>query len=242
MGKRRRVVVGVVAAIASALLVGVFAVDASLAATRERDAALERFGGERVEVVVALRELAVGESVTRQDVELRPWLVDLVPEGAASAIEDVVGHRVSYPIAENEPVLAARLDRADTALSVPQGSVAVSVPASDVLAVGGAIHEGDRVDVYSSASAKTVKLLSNALVLATSASSGAARGSMLASGSSSDIDWVTLAVEPARVEEVVAASRQGNLYFTLPGEAAPKEQAEGAASDAQASKDGGDAK
>jgi pilus assembly protein CpaB len=65
---------------------------------------------------------------------------------------------------------------------------------------------------------------------------------MLASGSSSDIDWVTLAVEPARVEEVVAASRQGNLYFTLPGEAAPKEQTEGAASDAQASKDGGDAK
>jgi pilus assembly protein CpaB len=46
-------------------------------------------------------------------------------------------------------------------------------------------------------------------VLATSASGS--EGSQAAK-----ISWVTLAVEPERVEEYVSASQQMELYFTLP--------------------------
>ena len=35
---------------------------------------------------------------------------------------------------------------------------------------------------------------------------------------SSDSGWITLAVDPDRVEEIVAASNKTDLYFVLPGQ------------------------
>ena len=54
-----------------------------------------------------------------------------------------------------------------------------------------------------------VDYLSDVLVLATSA--GGADGAVTA-----DVTWVTVAVEPESVQEVIAASRKAELYFALP--------------------------
>ena len=62
------------------------------------------------------------------------------------------------------------------------------------------------VDVYATGPVSTTKLVGGALVLATSA----------ASESGATAEWVTLAVEPERVQEVVAAAQNLELYFALP--------------------------
>ena len=94
----------------------------------------------------------------------------------------------------------------DAELAVPAGMAAISVPARPVQAVGGSVEPGMEVDVYATGPVSTTKLVGGALVLATSA----------VSESGATAEWVTLAVEPERVQEVVAAAQNLELYFALP--------------------------
>lgn len=233
MGPRRRTVVGIVSGIAAAALVGIYTLDVTANASREREAALARYGGEQAQVIVAIRDLASGEVVTSDDVEERPWLVDLLPENVADSPDQVVGQTVAYPIAADEPILTTRLGATGEELAVPDDLVAISVPADEVVAVGGELAAGSLVDVYSNASADAALLVANVQVLRTSADAGPSAGSTLGSAGSAhtSLKWVTLAVRPEMVEQLVSASRQGGLYFALPGkqaQAAGQQQADGA--------------
>ena len=181
MRVRKRKLIVVAAGVAAAVLMGVYASSVSATAARERTAALARYGGEQAEVCVAVRELAAGEVIEKSDVELRPWLADLIPEGAAASVDEVVGQRVAYPVAANEPVVIARLSEHSQELAVPEGLVAVSVPADEVMAVGGSIANGSTVDVYTTGSVGTTLLLPSVLVLETSADAGAQVGASLGS-------------------------------------------------------------
>ena len=137
-------------------------------AERARADALARYGGDQVEVCVAKRDIAAGETVD---------------SGAVETID------------------------------VPDGKVAISVPAKDVQAVGGAVSAGSSVDVYATGSAATQALARGVSVLATSAGTDDRQ----ASGSASKVTWVTLAVDPNQVEELVSAAQKTELYLTLPG-------------------------
>ena len=80
-------------------------------------------------------------------------------------------------------------------------------------AVGGAVSAGSSVDVYATGSAATQALARGVSVLATSAGTDDRQ----ASGAASKVTWVTLAVDPNQVEELVSAAQKTELYLTLPG-------------------------
>ena len=105
---------------------------------------------------------------------------------------------------------------------MPAGFAALSVPAKTVQAVGGALAPGSRADLYASGDTATAAVARDVLVLATSA--GGADGAAAA-----DVTWVTVAVKPESVQEVIAASRKAELYFALPaaGEGAGLDAREG---------------
>ena len=77
----------------------------------------------------------------------------------------------------------------------------------------GAVSAGSSVDVYATGSAATQALARGVNVLATSAGTDDRQ----ASGSASKVTWVTLAVDPNQVEELVSAAQKTELYLTLPG-------------------------
>ncbi len=192
-------------------MAGMFGYTASVsnAAANERSQALAKYGGERLEVVVAARAVAAGSEITAADLEVVEWLADLMPAGSyATDVEEVAGQVAQVDIAENEVVLLSRVGDTSSRITVPDGLEAVSVSSEDVLAVGGAITAGSLVDVYVEADGAIAQLGSNLLVLETSASS---------SDSSDSIAWVTLAVTPDSVVDLIAASSDGTLHFVLPG-------------------------
>ena len=78
--------------------------------------------------------------------------------------------------------------------------------------VGGSVEAGMHVDVYATGPVSTTRLVEGALVLASSAS--AETGSAAASNA-----WITLAVAPERVQEIVSAAQNLELYFALPATA-----------------------
>ena len=215
--------------IALALLCGVIAAIAMIwyatgirsELAQSRQQALSAYGGEQVEVFVATRNIAVGETLSGANVSSQLWLSDLLPVGALSNQSDVFGQTVTIPLLMNEPVVAAKLGQLKAPVSVPSGLCAISIPSEDVLAVGGAISAGSYVTVYA-ADSKTVELIAeDVLILETS--NGAYQssdGSSSLFGSSSSrpkLSWVTLAVDPEIAQELIAASSSHKLHLVLPG-------------------------
>lgn len=206
-------IVGLACGLLCAACVGLYVaqVDEGLARARSED--LARYGGEQVEVCVARRDLAAGETVTESDIEMKSWVASLLPEGAVTDKSEAVGRQLASAVLSGEVVSARRFGSDDAALDVPEGFSAVSVPACGVQAVGGALRPGMRVDLYAVGSASTTQVLSGALVLESSAMDSGA-GVV----SSSNEAWVTLAVEPQKVQELVTAVSNLDLYFALPDE------------------------
>lgn len=192
-----------------AAFAGISSVRSEAHAAEER--VLAEYGGERVSVCVATRSIPSGDTIRDGDVEVREWASSLLPEGARTSLEEVVGEQAASSIPSGVVVADAYFERADDALDVPSGLVAVSVPSQSQLAIGGALKRGDRVDVYVSDSGVTELLISGAQVVDLSTAGEDAGGSL---------DWVTIAVEPERVVDVLSASAQGSISLTLPGEGA----------------------
>ena len=190
-------------------------------ANAARAEVLARYGGEQVEVCVATRDVAAGERLDASAVETKLWVADLLPEQAVSDSMAAVGRTATSSILKGEVISERRFQEGPGALDIPQGFDAVSVPTKAVQAVGGAIRPGMSVDVYSLGSSGTTPLAQNVIVLATSVGES---GSLV----SNDSGWITLAVAPERVEEIIAASGKTNLYFVLPGDT-PSQAADGAA-------------
>lgn len=174
-----------------------------------RAEALARYGGEQLEVCVAKRDIAAGETVDAAAVEIRMWVADLLPAEAVRSVDDAVGRKVASSIVAGEVMTERRFGEVGAELDVPEGLTAVSVPAKDVQAVGGTVGAGSRVDMYATGGTSTDVIARSVLVLATSAG-----------GSTSDtgVSWIVVAVAPESVQEVVTAAQKTELYFTLPGD------------------------
>ena len=108
-------------------------------AERARADVLARYGGDQVEVCVAKRDIAAGETVDSGAIETRLWVADLLPPEAVRQTSEVVGSKASSTVLSGEVLSARRFGAASAAIDVPDGKVAISVPAKDVQAVGGAV-------------------------------------------------------------------------------------------------------
>jgi len=218
---KKRLVLALLCGVIAAVAVLWYTTGVKAEATQSRQQALSAYGGEQLEVYVATRNIAIGETLSSSNVSSQLWLSDLLPAGALSEQADVFGKTVSVPLLMNEPVVAAKLGDLIAPVTVPKGLCAVSIPSEDVLAVGGGISAGNYVTVYA-ADSRTVNLIAeDALVLGTSNSAyqTADGGSNLFGGSTSrpKLAWVTLAVEPEIAQDLIAASTSGQLHLVLPG-------------------------
>ena len=175
-------------------------------ADRERQEVLASYGGELVSVCVASHDIEAGEVLDESCFSMEEWVGSLLPEDAFTDADDVMGETATSSIPARAVLCPVYLEEREGAIEVPAGMVAVSVPADEQSAVGGAIAPGDRVDVYVSDKGIADRLCS-ARVIDTSSSGDEAAGAMA---------WVTLAVEPDRVSEVLAATASGSISLTLP--------------------------
>ena len=211
MKQRQVTAVAISCGVLCALCIAAFMWSVQGEANAARAEVLARYGGEQVEVCVATRDVAAGERMDGSAVETRLWVADLLPEGAVSDSANVVGKVATTSILKGEVVSQKRFQESQGTLSIPTGLEAVSVPAKAVQAVGGAIRPGMSVDIYATGGSGTKPMARDVIVLATSMGEA---GSLV----SAESGWITLAVDPERVEELISASNKTSLYFALPGE------------------------
>ena len=178
-------------------------------AATARAEALARYGGEQLEVCVATHDIPVGDRVDGTNVTTKLWIADLLPEGAVRSFTDIAGKQATSTILAGEVISIKRFEEASSRIEVPSGFSALSVPAKDVQTVGGVLCAGMHVDVYATG-VGTELLAKDVLVLSTNVESAEKKAG-------TSISWVTLAIKPSSVQEIIAASQKMELYFVLPG-------------------------
>lgn len=201
------ILIGLMCGLGCALCVGLYIASVDERAHAAQVEMLAKYGGEQVEVCVARRDIAAGETISESDLETKTWIAALLPADAVSVRGDAVGKQVGSTILAGEVISSRRFGSEVVDIEIPEGMTAISVPAKDVQAIGGALKTGMRCDVYAIGANATSKLASSALVLATSSTE---------ENTSTSTTWVTLAIDPSKVEEMVTAAQNLNLYFVLP--------------------------
>lgn len=205
--KRGALIAGVTCGVLCAACVFAYSTMVRGEADSARAEAMQRYGGERVDVLVATRDIYPGETVDASNAQTKTWLSDLLPAECLTSFEDVKGSQVTSLIVAGEAISSRRFESGGSGIDVPQGYVALSVPAEDVQAVGGSLASGDVVDVYATGS-QTACIGKHISVLATNVDHS--------SGLKTKVSWVTLAVPVDQSQEFVTASQSMDIYFVLP--------------------------
>lgn len=209
MKKRKTTIIGILCGAFCALAVFLYTNNVQAEALADREEILSRYGGDQVEACVATRDISPGETISSSNVALKTWVAHLLPENAVLSLDEVLGQKVTSSVTKGEVVTSKRFTSEGKTFEAPEGTSALSVPAKDVQAVGGAIEAGMKVDIYATGATSTEILARDVLILSTSASDS--------SSSTGGFSWVTLALENKSIQEVIAASQKMELYFVLPG-------------------------
>jgi pilus assembly protein CpaB len=204
-----------------ALTSGIVAALLALRYLRERTTPLMAAEPKRVNIVLSARSLPVGAVVSEQDVKVVSWPGDAVPSGYVRSAKDAVGRGIITPVAENEPLLAAKMSTKDAGGGLPiiirDGMRAVSVKVDEVIGVAGFVLPGTRVDVLltldknnNRPQAITKTLLQNVQTLA--AGQSVTRDK---EGKPQTVTVITLLVSPDNAELLALAAKEGRLQLAL---------------------------
>jgi pilus assembly protein CpaB len=117
----------------------------------KRNAEPSGTAAETVPVLVALKDIPLGEPLSAAILKQEPWPKDRVPQGYLSNMEDVEGRRIRQRVFAGEPILENKLlgkgaSTQGASSVIPKGYRVVSVQV-DSVSGSTLILPGDRVDV-----------------------------------------------------------------------------------------------
>src|SRR5438128_8205074 len=172
------------------------------------------------QIVVAATDLSVGATLSQKDVSLLDWYSDVLPAGAFTKTEAVVGHPLLYPMSAKEPVLQRDLGLEGSGIGlagkIPEGMRAVAVRSNEIVGVAGFLYPGSRVDLLMTYTPPggnvpvTQTVLQNVEVLTA--------GQTIEpdpQGKPQQVNVVTLLLNPEDSQKLQLASAQSSIQFVL---------------------------
>lgn len=104
-------------------------------------------------VIVAAKEIPLRRSIVESDLTIQDVSLDVLPEGAATSMDQVVGMMATSNIFSGETILTQQLAVAGAiiqqiALTIPDNKVLVPIPIQSQLLSVGLVRPGDRVDLF----------------------------------------------------------------------------------------------
>lgn len=174
-----------------------------------------------VQIVVAKTDLAMGATLSANDVALDNWYADAPPAGAFTDIKLVTGRPLLYPLSAKEPVLLRGLgvEGAGIGLAgkIPSGMRATAVRSNELVGVAGFLYPGSKVDLLmtftppgGNQTPLTQTVLQNVEVLTA--------GQTIEpdpQGKPQQVNVVTLLLSPEDSQKLQLASSQGSIQFVL---------------------------
>jgi pilus assembly protein CpaB len=172
-------------------------------------------------VVAATAPLEMGVKLTREHVKLVAWPKRSPLAGAFAKPEDVIGRGLVARVAENEPITAGKLAKAEAGAGLPPaikpGMRAMSVKVNDVIGVAGFVAPGAHVDVLATIrdgrSSTTNVVVSDAEVL--TAGTRNDQGDAAKKDKPAATSVVTLMVTPTDAGRIALAANDGQIMLAL---------------------------
>lgn len=175
--------------------------------------------GETVPVVLAGRDLFLGDVLEAGDLRVVEWPANVVPAGFASSQEELIGQALITDVQVNEAILATKL--ADTGLRgliplIPPGMRALTVRVDEASGVAGFVTPQTRVDVIlimtppGGREPLSKVILQNIQALAAGQEIRESED-----GSATTVTVVTVLVTPEEAEMLALASQEGNIQMAL---------------------------
>ncbi|MFW5679276.1 MAG: Flp pilus assembly protein CpaB [Pseudomonadota bacterium] len=176
-----------------------------------------------VTVVVAETDIGFGVDLVENLVRLQPWPENLVPPGAFTSLEQIVGNaemgfrRARRPIVQGEPILAGKVsgfgEKVTIAHVIDPAKRALAIRVDDVTGVGGFVTPGDRVDVVliqqQDGDTLASTILQDVLIRGVDQVSDEDRNKPAV------VRTVTVEVFPDEAQRLVLAQQTGRLSLTL---------------------------
>ena len=173
--------------------------------------------------VVAVRELAMGDMVTKDDVKLVAWPASSPVERGFTEIESVVNRGLIDGVVANEPLTEGKLAPLESGAGLPpsitEGMRALSVKVNEVIGVAGFVVPGAHVDVIVTLTRRggnndsmTRVVVSDVEVLTAGTRIDQAKAR---DGQPIPAAVVTLLVTPADAERIALAASEGSIMLTL---------------------------
>ncbi len=170
-----------------------------------------------VPVVVTTADIAYGQILSEENLQLKILPKDLVTPGSMNSIADAIGKVAKGEIFKGEALLDKRLTDKEgstiLAALVNKDMRAVSIRVNDVIGVAGFLLPGNRVDVLASRMEErrsiTRTVLENIKVLAVDQTAEASKDKPLL------VQAVTVEVSPADSEKLFQAIQEGSIHLTL---------------------------
>jgi len=204
-----------------ALTSGVVAALLALRYLRERTTPLMAAEPRRASIVLVARSLPVGAVLGERDLKMVSWPAEAVPGGYIRSIKDAVGRGVITPVAENEPLLEAKVSTKDAGGGLPiiirDGMRAISVRVDEVIGVAGFVLPGTRVDVLLTLDKNAERPQSITKTLLQNVQTLAAGQSVTRDkeGKPQTVTVITLLVSPENAELLTLATKEGRLQLAL---------------------------
>jgi pilus assembly protein CpaB len=214
---RNRFIVGLAIAIVVAFFASVFVYRQLQQAATARPVPMQQ-------MVVADAALPVGTRLTASNIRTIPWPANDPVPGMLTRVEDGIDRAVIAQVAQNEPILEAKLAPrsagAGLPATIPAGMRAVSVAVNDVVGVAGFVAPGTSVDVLvtgqipgatqNASDNVTRTILEDVRVLAAGQKIEQDRD-----GKPQTVPVVTLLVMPQDAARLTMASTEGKIQLVL---------------------------
>lgn len=226
MGIRKQLIVSLIFGLIGALCAAGFMLLYAQGMREKQEQLAAKFGGTSPDVLTAKKPIYPGEEIKASDFRPSSWANYLLPEQPVMAADvELLKGKVAGALILPGEVLSKERLATDTSLlrELAPDHSAIAVSVNPTYALGGQLLPGMFVDLYSSTKNRSAALLvEKAEVLFTNSTvsdgQGKQAGGLLKSESKpTKIEWVTLSVSDAIVDQVVSASLDGNVYLTLPG-------------------------
>jgi pilus assembly protein CpaB len=211
---RNRLIIGLVVAVAVAFILATFVYRVF------KQASITPVAKATQHIVVASVPLQLGTRLDANNVKLVDWPAGLPVAGMMMRIEDVANRALITPVAQNEPIMEAKLasqqSGAGLSATIPEGMRALSVSVNEVVGVAGFVIPGTMVDVLvtgnipAGSGTVTRTILENVRVLAAGQKIEQDRD-----GKPQTVPVITLLVNPEDAAKLTMAANQGKLQLAL---------------------------
>lgn len=206
MTKKTRILISVLSALLASFCFFAYVQSVRAEAEKSRAEAIQKYGGELTSILVATKQIEPGETLSSSNTQVKSWISDLIPEGAITNPESVMGRTVSSVIGVGMPVVSLHLRSVASQITIPENLIGLTISHGEKYGLAERLSAGTKLAAYEVTDSLITCIASDISVL-----SDDTEGTLYTSSS------VTLGLTPEQVPAVLSAYARGTLRFTLPG-------------------------